>query len=326
MARPLRVARRGGEIELWDIDTRSERKLRGHSDAVTDVTFFQDGQSLASSSRDGTTRVWDVRTGRLLHTLGDHPRPCTWDAPCSTAVNSVAFSPDGALLATGGADGEIVLWDGPKRDSAPRPRRRWRRGAWCELQPDGGRVVSGDDGFVRMWDPRTGEEVMKMTSPGWSAETGGVTVVAFVPADRSWLPQAFFRDKRTEVTLWDVGSGRVMRAIDAGKNEVTRLAFDASGSVLAIAGDGGVLSWDVHWGSAAEACQLPRAQIFLPNASVPHSVASRRGPATGNDTMSSCDDEANGGSPGSGRTSNVSSQQTDCSTTVSSPWGRLAVD
>ena len=61
-------------------------------DGVSGLDFSPDGKRLATSSWDGTAKVWDVETGQELLSLVGH----------DGAVNDIVFSLDGKLIATAG--------------------------------------------------------------------------------------------------------------------------------------------------------------------------------------------------------------------------------
>ena len=92
---------------IWDASPiqESERKdiliFRDHDSLVYGASFSPNEALIASSSLDGTAKIWESASGRVLHTLGGH----------GGAVLCVAFRPDGLALATGGADGVTRIWD-----------------------------------------------------------------------------------------------------------------------------------------------------------------------------------------------------------------------
>jgi WD40 repeat protein len=85
----------GGDatIILWDAKTLEEvRRLTGNTGMVMGCEFSPDGRHLASASLDGLAKIWDVETGQELLALSSGTGEGLW---------TVAFSPDGKLLAAG---------------------------------------------------------------------------------------------------------------------------------------------------------------------------------------------------------------------------------
>jgi WD40 repeat protein len=66
----LIAAGNGNDVRVWNADTtKLVRDLKGHTNTVSGLAFSPDDSRLASSSNDGTVRVWDPATGQLLKQL-----------------------------------------------------------------------------------------------------------------------------------------------------------------------------------------------------------------------------------------------------------------
>jgi WD40 repeat protein/predicted Ser/Thr protein kinase len=109
---------------------------------VWGVAFSPDGKRLASAGSDATVRVWEVDTGKELHTLKGH----------AGAVLGVAFSRDGKRLASAGADATVRVWDATTGDELLTLKGHVGPVRGVTFSPDGKRLASaGDDATVRVW-------------------------------------------------------------------------------------------------------------------------------------------------------------------------------
>jgi WD40 repeat protein len=89
-----------GVIEILDPRGLSLARRALHTGAVRSTAFSPRGDLFATTSDDGTARLWDTETGAALATFTGHEGP----------VLAVAFSHDGERIATGGADGTIRIF------------------------------------------------------------------------------------------------------------------------------------------------------------------------------------------------------------------------
>jgi WD40 repeat protein len=109
------------------LDIKSRRRvleLIGHTRTINDVGYSRDGSRIATVSVDGTARIWDAQTGRLLRVNSDPEAYFQATEPGLPAANSsnditrnaaglntLTFSPDGRQLATENAAGIVRVWD-----------------------------------------------------------------------------------------------------------------------------------------------------------------------------------------------------------------------
>lgn len=127
---------------LWDPNTGVPvAELVGHKGKITGVAVSPDGSRIATTSLDGTTRLWQAEDGALVRTLA--------------AAGAPAWNPGGRLLALAGSDGQTRLFDGTtgaRMGTLPAHPAGLSDVAW---DPSGTRVLTGDsDGGVRVSAPR----------------------------------------------------------------------------------------------------------------------------------------------------------------------------
>ncbi|MBI0297466.1 serine/threonine protein kinase [Streptomyces sp. PRKS01-29] len=106
-------------VYLWDTNSRKKDEILAYYDQeakVTGVAFSPDGRTLASAGDDSESNLTPKHSVRLWDVAHRDPEPYGQDGPRVTispaqGVLSLAFSPDGKTIATGGYDGKVRLWD-----------------------------------------------------------------------------------------------------------------------------------------------------------------------------------------------------------------------
>jgi WD40 repeat protein len=202
----------------------SSLRAAGTTAPLTRATFNPDGKLVATASADGTVRVWDWRTKRVVAEL-----------PGSQPLSSVAFSPDGSRVVTAGADGAARVWEWQTamlaavlQSGRPAPLSS------ATFSPDGSRVATASaDGTVRVWSWRTKRVDIVLPHPAQ------VTSAAFNPADPNLLVTAS-TDGGARVWNWPSGEGVVGLAAGREPAPLSSAAFGPDGERIVTAGADGV--------------------------------------------------------------------------------------
>ena len=195
-------------------------------------------ETLVSGSRDNTIKLWDVTTGQELRALKGH----------AGRVNSVALSPDGKILLSGGAasssstgGGQLILWD----MATGRELKTLLKGAndvsSVAFTPDGKVAASGGDS-VKLWDVTTGRELRSFGAiPGHRVSDIAITPDGKLLASSSGTVEP--------IKLWDVNTGQELRTLAGHPGGILSIVFSPDGKTLASGGSDKLIKiWDVATG------------------------------------------------------------------------------
>ncbi|XP_051915860.1 protein NEDD1 [Hippocampus zosterae] len=202
----------------------------------TRVCLSSSSQFVASGGLDRCVHIWDLKTSKLLRSLKDH----------GDEVTCVSFNANDSLLASGAADGHLVLYSLTTNTSSKpfgygsqQPVRDL--GLSCLKRSLLGSVSDG--GWLTLWDANTQKELHAFRS----AHKAPGSAVAFSPASEL-LVVSVGLDKK--IVCYDTASKIIVRSIRA-ESPLTSVAFTPDGAgVLAGSTQGDVLRYDLRNSSA----------------------------------------------------------------------------
>ena len=227
-------------VNCWDFVTAEliweERQGQNFSGSALRVS--PDGRTVAVGY--DSIRLLDAATGKLVRTIERRP---------SNSLHSLAFSPDGTLLAAEDKY-EVSLWE----VATGRLVRRME-GTLCvealAFTPDGTQLIAtpGFEGDVRVWDVATGR--LSRTLPGRVGATGTLAIskdgrlVATGGGSSANASQRAGPDH--SIKIWELKTGKLLRGLPGHGGTPTGLAFTPDGATLVTA-DVTVRFWDVATG------------------------------------------------------------------------------
>jgi WD40 repeat protein len=219
-------------VRLWEAETgRPVATLQGHTGAVRSVALSADGQLLASGTLDGKVRLGPltgVAEREGLHGMQAEAsigRPVVTLQTHASMVYGVALSADGELVASGGGEGKVRVWE--TSTGRPLATIRGHSGmAWGVALSTDGRVVAsgGEDRMVRLREAHTGQPLAALRG-----HTGAVYSVA-LSADGALLASGGFD---ATARLWETGTGRLLATLQGHTAPITAVAISGDGRLLA---------------------------------------------------------------------------------------------
>jgi WD40 repeat protein len=244
-----RLAAAGSDriIRLWDLRTVGDPiQVSDQSEGFSSLAFSRDGHLMATGGGDPpevvqgpidkqprpqsagrTIRLWDPTTGREIRAMIGH----------IGSVHALAFRPDGARLASAGADQIVRLWD-PATGSLLSALEGHTGAVFAlSFRPDGKQLASaGADRSIRIWDAATGRLTVNL-----EGHSNWVMGLAFNP-DGARLASA---SADQTVRIWDPARGRHVLTLRGSRDRVFGVAFTPDGTGLAAASaDGIVRLWE----------------------------------------------------------------------------------
>jgi WD40 repeat protein len=224
----LATAPADGTVRIWDLKNGLEsRRISGLSSAAGAVAINSDDTIIAAADDSGA-KVWNLITGKLLHTLSGHDGP----------VTALTFGNDANTLLTGGEDDEIAQWDLATGDEV----RRFtdHDGDIRDIAVRDDVMVSGDEtGAIIVWDLDDGSAGEPF---GPVADDEALSAVALSP-DGNFIASG---TEDGDIKIWDADGGEIGR-LGSIDGPVGQLSFNADGSKLASVGsDDNVTLWNVE--------------------------------------------------------------------------------
>ncbi len=264
---------RGSQVKIWEVKTGRELSSLAANELANEAAFSADGRVIATIASMGQVSLWDVQSGARLHELRSSPmssftppqiRPGQMPTMPNMAdiaammtnvmgtmaagtmgrtVTSLAFSPDGKTLVTGGVESKANIDLAAMMSGA-------LGGAKGGKRPKGSRTPDPQDlmkdlkveavGQVQIWDITSGREIGNLKGHGRA-----VGKVAF-SRDGKLLATA---GTDNTIKIWDLAAKRELATLTGHTANIESIDFHPDGRLLASAGeDGSTFLWDTKTG------------------------------------------------------------------------------
>ncbi|KAG0016086.1 hypothetical protein BGZ80_009437 [Entomortierella chlamydospora] len=259
----LAVGLGGGDISLYDSSSWEKiRTLTGHDGDIKCLVFSDTSEQIASGSKDGEVRVWDVKTGECSHTTqcpgevlamaehlpgryrvasqGEYSTVKMWDVESANCfqtlkghdndVLTAAFSPNGDQVASGGRDKSVRLWNVDTGDCVHVLEGHSDIVFCMVYSPDGGKIASGCiDRTIKLWNVASGHCIYTL-----SGHDNIIHSLTYSPRG----DQIASGSLDQTVRLWDVGTSDCIQTLKGHAGTIPTVVYLSGGDQVASG------SWD----------------------------------------------------------------------------------
>ncbi|MBL7184948.1 MAG: WD40 repeat domain-containing protein [Phycisphaerae bacterium] len=224
-------------ILLWDPQTQKQVGAL-NIDNISIIAFNPDGTILAlgdGGSSDTTIRLWDVAAQKEVGVI---------HLPTRSEVTSVAFSPDGNILASSTwLDNPIRLWDVQTQKQIGALPQSGDQGRYLTFSPDGTLLLSGGsrgDEAIRLWDSASQNQVGNLVG-----HLDAIYDLAFSPDGTILASAGGWEDKA--IYLWDFQTREQVGVLGGHSAHVGSIDFSPDGTLLASTAywENTIYLWDV---------------------------------------------------------------------------------
>jgi WD40 repeat protein len=231
------------KLEVCAPASQGYKILKGHSYWVYAIAMSPDGKILASGSYDGTIKIWNQQSGKLLLTIKGDTSNGHGDAVKSLAISSVREASSQGfrrILASGSWDNRVKLWDLENGKLIRTLTGHLDNVDSVAISLDMKSLASASwDKTVKLWNLKTGQLIRTFN------HKYPVQAVAISPNGQ--LVASGTEDGK--VTLWNLTTGQLKTPLAAHEQAVSSLSFSPDGKVLASSDyEGKVKLWNLDKG------------------------------------------------------------------------------
>ena len=227
-------------LQVWDASTFEKlwEVKKPKLQVSGSLRFSPDGRMISAATWSWKVRIWDARTGKLIHELAGHRK----------AVDGVAFSPDGNLIASSGKDLTVRVWDtvtGAQALKLDIPNKYSTSRTGISFSPDGAILTVVCGVTINQWDLPEGRHRFEIDIYNERGDRGWDYYVA-LSRDGRWLASGS-KDRR--VRIWELGTGKELLAFPGHDRKVTAIALSSDARILATGSwDRSIRLWDTATG------------------------------------------------------------------------------